>query len=140
VRSIHPAEQKEDRAVRIILSAVALLSFAAVAHADQSAISQMLTKPISWTMYIEYTDAAVPSDRAQRMTWHYFVRDGKVMGRQLNLAFGGCEFDVAVRADGFGFAWCPPYRGEPSLDLDLADPVYPFKSRNPRKMWMTPDE
>jgi hypothetical protein len=126
--------------MRIILSAIAVLSSAAAAHADQSAISKTLTEPKSWTMYLEYTDAAVPSDRAQRMTWQYFVRDGRVMGRQLGLAFGGCEFEVAVRDDGFGFAWCPPYRGEPSLEVDPADPAYPFKSRNPRKLWLTPDD
>jgi hypothetical protein len=91
-------------------------------------------------MYLEYTDADVPSDRAQRMIWHYFVRDGRTMGRQIGLAFGGCEFEVSVRDDGFSFPWCAPYNGRPSLEIDPSDPVYPFKSRNPRKIWLKPNE
>ncbi|WP_300295232.1 hypothetical protein [Ferrovibrio sp.] len=101
----------------------------------EAALKDMLAKQKSWILYSEYTDAAVPSDRAQKLRFEYYERDTKLMGRWL-LAFGGCEFEVTVTADGFHFPWCPPYNGEPALSFDPADKQYPFKSRNPRKLWL----
>ena len=90
-------------------------------------------------MYLEFTAAATPSDRAQKFVWKYFERDGKVFGRRIPpLAFGNCEAEVSVRADGFSFRWCDQQLsdGEPSLDYDRSDPKYPFKNREPRKLWL----
>jgi hypothetical protein len=69
------------RAIRSAL-AIVLLSVSAFG-ADNSpggdAIRSLLIRPKTWTMYLEFTDAAMPSDRAQKMTWEYSQRDQKVM-------------------------------------------------------------
>jgi hypothetical protein len=100
-----------------------------------AAIRSLLAKQKSWILYSEYTDAAVPSDRAQMLRFEYYEREARLMGRWL-LEFGGCEFEVTTTADGFEFPWCPPYNGVPSLSFDARDREYPFKSRNPRKLWL----
>jgi hypothetical protein len=126
------------RIVLMMLCAVlvAASAFATDNASSEAAIRNALLKAKSWTLFIEYTDAAAPGDRAQKLVWEYFERDGKLMARQLGLAFGGCDTEVFLRGDGFSFAWCPPYNGEPSLDFDATDPKYPFKSRNPRELWL----
>ena len=79
------------------------------------------------TMYLEFTDAPTPSDRAQRFTWEYFERDGTVLGRRVpRLAFGDCDSEISVRPDGFSFRWCDTQLsgGEPSLSYDPSDSKY----------------
>lgn len=127
--------------MRIVVTMIALflLAFPAAAAdgAAQSAMTSLLAGHKRWVIQSEYTDALQPSDRAQKLNFEFYERDGRLKGRWI-VEFGGCEFDVALRADGFSFPWCPPYGGEPSLDYDAADARYPFKSRsNPRKLWMT---
>ena len=131
--------------MRAIFSAsvVALLAFIPAQAQDiarQNAIKSLLTKPKTWTMYLEFTEATTPSDRAQRFIYEYFERDHKLMGRQVGLAFGGCDFEVTLRDDGFSFPYCPPYNGEPSLTYDPSDSQHPFKSHNPRKLWFRANE
>jgi hypothetical protein len=110
--------------------------FAADSASGEAAIRSLLAKQKSWILYSEYTDAAVPSDRAQVLRFEYYERDARLMGRWL-LAFGGCEFEVTVQPEGFHFPWCPPYTGEPALSFDPGDADYPFKSRPyPRKLWL----
>jgi hypothetical protein len=131
-------EAQTMRVVFVMLSAV-LLATSAVAvdnASSEAAIKNALLKAKSWTLFIEYTETGAPSDRAQKLVWEYFERDGKLMARQLGLAFGGCDTEVFLRNDGLSFRWCPPYNGEPSLDFDPTDPKYPFKSRDPRKLWL----
>jgi hypothetical protein len=125
-------------ALAILLSAV-LPAQAGDNAPGETVIKGLLSKYRSWTMYSEYTDAAAPSGQAQKLTFEYFERDAKLMGRWI-LEFGGCEFELSLRNDGFSFPWCPPYKGEPSLSYDAADPQYPFKSRNPRKLWLKANE
>ena len=63
-----------------------LLSPAAAYAADtatESKISTLLTTPKSWTMYLEFTDAPTPGDRAQKFVWQYFERDGRLLGRRI---------------------------------------------------------
>lgn len=62
-----------------------LLSPAAYATdtATESKIRTLLKTPKSWTMYLEFTDAPAPSDRAQKFVWQYFERDGKLLGRRI---------------------------------------------------------
>ena len=120
------------------------IAFVVVCAAGQAlgadaTIRSLLTKPKSWTMYSEYTDSLVPTDRAQKLTFEYFEREGKLMGRWV-LEFGGCDFEVTVHVDGFSHTWCPPYQGGPTLTFDPKDPKHPFKSRNPRKLWLVPNE
>lgn len=92
-------------------------------------------------MYLEFTDAAMPSDRAQNMIWEYFQRDQKVMGRRVGLAFGGCDLELSLRNDGFSFRWCPPLDASgPSLVYDPSDPQYPFKGHGPQKIWLKANE
>lgn len=119
----------------ILLTLGAYPAIAADMTPDERAIKTMLAKQKNWTLYSEYTDATQPSDRAQKLRFEYYERDAKLMGRWL-LAYGGCEFEVTVTRDGFHFPWCPPYNGEPALSFDPADEQYPFKSRNPRKLWL----
>ena len=127
--------------MKVLLSAALALIFGSVAAfatgpgPREAAIRDLLTRQKNWVLYIEYTDAALPSDRAQKLQFEYYERDAKLMGRWL-LAYGGCEFEVTVAADGVRFPWCPPYNGEPALSFDDGDPLYPFKSRNPRKLWL----
>ena len=59
----------------IFLSCVA---YSADNATTEGKIKTLLTTPKSWTMYLEYTDAPTPSDRAMKFTWEYFERDGKV--------------------------------------------------------------
>ena len=118
-----------------------LLSSIAHSADDASAVSKikdLLVTKKNWTLYLEYTDSPVPSDRANRFSWEYFERDGKVMGRRVGMAFGGCEIELKVRSDGFSFQWCDPQLSgaEPSLRYDPNDPSYPFKNSEPRKFWL----
>jgi hypothetical protein len=106
----------------------------------EAAIKALLMRPTGWTMYYEFTDASTPGDRAHKMRFRYFEKDNKLMGRNVGLEFGGCDFPVHLRDDGFSFPWCPPFEGEPSLDYDPSDAQYPFKSRQPRKLWLQPNE
>jgi hypothetical protein len=120
----------------VFLSCVA---YSADNAATESKIKTLLTMPKSWTMYLEFTDAPTPSDRAQRFIWEYFERDGKVWGRRVpRLAFGDCDSEISVRVDGFSFRWCDPQLsgGAPSLSYDPSDSKYPFKNREPRKLWL----
>lgn len=131
------------RAIRSAL-AIVLLSvsaFGADNSPGEDAIRSLLVKPKTWTMYLEFTDAAMPSDRAQKMTWEYFQRDQKVMGRRVGLAFGGCDLELSLRSDGFSFRWCPPLDASgPSLVYDPSDPQYPFKGHGPQKIWLKANE
>lgn len=132
--------------MRVIRSALAfvLLSVSA-AGADNSpgedAIRGLLTKPKAWTMYLEFMDAAMPGDRAQKMIWEYSRRDQKVIARRVDLAFGACDIELSLRSDGFSFRWCPPLDASgPSLVYDPTDPQYPFKSLGPQKIWLKANE
>lgn len=107
--------------------------------AAESRIKNILTTPKSWTMYLEYTDAATSGVRAQKFGWQYLEQDGKLIGRRVpRLAFGDCDSEITLRADGFTFRWCDPQLGgaSPSLRYDQADSKYPFKSSEPRKIWL----
>jgi hypothetical protein len=117
------------------------ISFACHAADDpaRSRIKKILTTPKSWTMYYEYTEAATPSERAQKFGWQYLEQDGKLVGRRVpRLAFGDCDSEITLRADGFSFRWCDPQLSgaSPSLRYDPNDPKYPFKSSEPRKIWL----
>ena len=119
---------------------VILLPVVPVQAADnapgEAAIKSILVKPKSWTLHYELTASSTPTDKVTKMTFAYFERDGKLMGRHV-VAFGGCDFEVALRSDGFSFPWCPPLGGEPSLTYDPGDSRYPFKNdREPRKIWL----
>ena len=80
-----------------------LLSPAAYAAdtATESKIRTLLKTTKSWTIYLEFTDAPTPSDRAQKFVWQYFERDGRLLGRRIPpLAIGDCLSEITVRADG----------------------------------------
>ena len=106
--------------------------------ATEGKIRTLLTTPKSWTMYLEFTNALAPSDRAQKFVWRYFERDGKVWGRRIPpLAVGDCLSEITIRNDGFSFRWCDPQlSAQPSLTYDPGDPKYPFKNQEPRKLWL----
>jgi hypothetical protein len=107
--------------------------------ATEGKIRALLTTPKSWTMYLEFTDAPTPSDRAHKFVWQYFERDGRLLGRRIPpLAIGDCLSEITVRADGFSFRWCDPQLSgaEPSLSYDPNDRMYPFKNDEPRKLWL----
>src|SRR4028119_1075919 len=96
---------------RSCVLAIALFSgsaFGADTSPGEEAIRSILTKPKTWTMYLEFTDAAMPGDKAQKMNWEYFQRDQKLVGRRVGLVQGGCDYEVSLRSDGFSFRWCPP--------------------------------
>ena len=130
--------------MRFLLTPLAGMFLSCVAYcagnaATENKIRTLLTTPKSWTMYLEFTDAPTPSDRAQKFTWEYFERDGTVLGRRVpRLAFGDCDSEISVRPDGFSFRWCDAQLsgGEPSLSYDPSDSKYPFKNREPRKLWL----
>ncbi len=129
----------------IILLLGILMPFASHAADDPAAekIKKILTAPKSWTMYLEYTDAATPGERAQKFGWQYLEHDGKLVGRRVpRLAFGDCDSEITLRADGFSFRWCDPQLtgADPSLRYDPSDPKYPFKSSEPRKLWLQANE
>jgi hypothetical protein len=133
--------------MRFLLISVLGIFLSSVSHsaddaAAESKIRKALTGPKSWTMYLEYTDASTPSDRANKFVWRYIEQDGRVVGRRVPaLAFGDCDSQVTVRSDGFSFRWCDPQLGggEPSLSYDANDSQFPFKSREPRKIWLQPN-
>lgn len=131
-----------EHAMRLVLSLVIflLLPFAAVGAENSSretAIRSLLTKHKTWSMYWELTEAQLPGERAHRLTYEFFEREQKLMAR-LVFEYGGCEFEVPLRADGITLRYCA-VQGEPSLAFDPDDQKYPFKQRdNPRKLWLTP--
>jgi hypothetical protein len=125
---------------RLHALAVALVLLVPAHAADNAAGEQtsksILTKPKSWTLYYDHTDAPTPPASATKMTFAFFERDGKLMSRHV-VEFGGCELEASLRSDGFSFQWCPPLGGSPSLTYDPRDTQYPFKnSREPRKIWL----
>lgn len=122
---------------RIFAATLCLCLFMPAAYGSDrmETIRDLLARQRSWILFIEYTDAAMPGERAQKLKFEYYMRDATLMGRWI-LESGSCDFEVTVREDGFSFPWCPPYNGQPSLDFDAADATYPFKSRNPRKLWL----
>ena len=86
------------------------LAYSADNASTESKIKTLLTTPKSWTMYLEFSDALTPGNRAQKFTWEYFERDGKVWGRRApRLAFGDCDSEVSVRPDGFGYPAAKPW-------------------------------
>jgi hypothetical protein len=124
--------------VSILCVFLSSICFAADDAAYAQKIRDLLVTKKYWTMYLEYTDSPTPSDRANRFSWEYFERDGKLMGRRVGMAFGSCEIELSVRSDGFSFRWCDPQLGgaEPMLSYDASDPKFPFKNREPRKFWL----
>ena len=130
------------RVMRLVLPTIIsiLLAVAAIGAENApgaAAIKGLLTKHKKWTMYYEITEAPLPGERAHKLNWEFFDRDQKLMARLL-VEFGGCEFEVPVRADGISMRWCI-LEGEPSLAFDLSDTKYPLKDRdNSRKLWLTP--
>jgi hypothetical protein len=130
--------------MRLVLSLVGsiLLSLTAIGAENapgETAIKSLLTKHKFWTMYWELTDATLPGERAHGLKYEFFERDQKLMGR-LVVEYGGCEFEVTLRADGISLRYCA-VGGEPSLTFDASDTRYPFKERNnPRKLWFTPTD
>jgi len=130
--------------VCLLVIIAALVSTIPIGAADEAqeieAIKSRLLKPKTWTIYLEATDATAPSDRAQKFIFEYF-RDGeKVKGRQLGLAFGGCDFELTIHRDGLSFPWCPPYSNSTSVTYHPQDPKFPFKNETPRKIWMQPND
>lgn len=129
------------RAVRtaafaLFLGLVAASAVAAEPPPGEAAIKALLAQQKSWILYSEYTDATEPSDRAQKLQFEYYERDAKLLGRWL-VVYGGCEFEVSLRTNGFHFPWCPPYNGVPTLNYDAKDARYPFKDlEHPRKLWL----
>jgi len=122
--------------MRIASLLLAFIAFAPPSAATESKVRSILTTPKSWTMYLEFTDARTPSDRAQKFVWRHFERVGKVWGRRIPpLAVGDCLSEITIRADGFSFRWCDPQlSAQPSLTYDPGDPKYLFKNREPRKL------
>lgn len=115
------------------------IAYAPGSAANESKIRTLLTAPKSWTMYLEFTDALTPSDRAQKFVWQYFELDGRVWGRRIPpLAAGDCLSEITIRTDGFSCRWCDPQLSgvQPSLTYDPGDPEYPFKNQEPRKLWL----
>ena len=138
-------QMKSNVHLRFLLIPLLALLLAASVRAETPAertIKTLLTSKQSWTMYLEYTDQTVPSERANKFVWQYFERDEKLFMRRRGLAFGGCDSEVSVRPDGFSFRWCDPQLSGagPSLQYDPNDPKYPFKSSEPRKVWLTADD
>ena len=127
--------------MRLVLWIVTILPLAALAAesaGSASVIRNLLTRHKTWTMYWEVTDARQPSERATRLKYEFFERDQKLMARMV-VEFGGCEFEVPLRADGIELRYCG-MQGEPSLTFDPDDASYPLKERNnPRKLWLAPN-
>lgn len=125
--------------MRFLLTSLLGMFLSGVAYsadnaATESKIKTLLTTPKSWNMYLEFTDAPTPGERAQKFTWAYFERDGRMWGRRVpRLAFGDCDSEISVRPDGFSFRWCDPQLsgGEPTLTYDPSDSKYPFKNLEP---------
>jgi hypothetical protein len=137
----------EGVAMRLIaISFLSLVLSAATLSADDNSavgkIRKILVTQKNWTMYLEYTGATAPSERANVFKWEYFERDGKLFGRRVGMAFGGCEVELSVRSDGFSFPWCDKQLSgaDPSLSYDPSDPQYPFKNMEPRKFWLKASE
>jgi hypothetical protein len=122
----------------IVTMLPALAALGAEDGRGQNGIKNLLTKHKTWIMYWEITDAQRPSDRANKLKYEFFERDRKLMARMI-FEYGGCEFEVPLRAGGIGLRYCV-LQGEPSLSFDPNDTEYPFKERNnPRKLWLAPN-
>jgi hypothetical protein len=120
----------------VVTMMLAIVDLRAESGRGASSIKNLLMKHKTWTMYWELTDAQRPSERATKLRYEFFERDQKLMARMI-VEFGGCEFEVPLRADGIELRYCS-LAGEPSLTFDPNDAEYPFKERdNPRKLWLT---
>ena len=91
------------RLLLVLLVSILPTSIAYCETFDERKIKNLLTSKQTWTMYLEYTDRSTPSDQANKFVWKYFERDGKLFTRRRGLAFGGCDSELLIRADGFSF-------------------------------------
>lgn len=129
-----------------VLSSIAEAAYAAGPGAES--VAQTLTSVPGWTVFIETTPDAKPSDRATRAGYAFFRRGQEVVGRTTALADGfNCEFKVRIRDDGVDLhprsRACSDRYGDDApytrLELDATDSVYPFKRLNvPQKWWLSP--
>lgn len=137
------------RAATLALWALSLLADAGHAAAPGAeSIAQLLTSASGWTVFIETTPDARPSDRATRAGYAFFRRGPDVVGRTTALAEGfNCEFKVRVRDDGVDLhprsRACSDRYGDDApytrLVFDPADSTYPLKRVDvPQKWWLSP--
>jgi hypothetical protein len=110
------------------------------------AIKGMLTRHEQWTFYWDRAPVSRPrlgsvtTDRSPSVTLE-FMRVGP---RLIGYAYDDqvhrveCEFEVAVREDGFTFAGC--WGSDKSMTYDPNDREYPFKGRVERTLlWIGPN-
>ncbi|RPI41792.1 MAG: hypothetical protein EHM67_07710 [Hyphomicrobiaceae bacterium] len=101
----------------------------------ESGIKNLLTKHKTWTMYWELTDAERPGERATKLKYDFFERDQKLMARMI-VEYGGCEFEVPLRADGIELRYCS-LPGEPGPCAEML-PTRASSSWKSKKSELTP--
>jgi hypothetical protein len=141
-RTVHPCG--------LLLSAALLGLSCGPAGAGERAqhIADLLTRTPGWTVFIEWTPALQPGERADRAGYQFFRRGDEVVGRTTALAEGfNCEFKVRVTDRGVELharsRACNERYGDDApytvFDFDPEDRLYPFKRLNvPQKWWLSP--
>jgi len=146
----------EQRLGRVMLMSVCATFFAgASASSGQSqtqgvpigveAIQRMLTGQKQWTFYWDRDPVSRPrlasraADRSRSATLEFMRVGPRVIGHAQDDIHHTpeCEFDVAVREDGFTFAGC--WGSDKSMTYDPGDREYPFKGRvDGTLLWLAP--
>lgn len=129
-----------------LLAVLSGLGHASTAPAET--LTDVLVRPQGWIVFIETTPETKPTDRAAKVGYQFFRRDGVVVGRTTALAEGfNCEFKVRIRASGVDLhpksRACSDRYGDDApytmLEFDPADSAFPFKRLDvPQKWWLAP--
>lgn len=108
-------------------------------------IKRMLTGHKQWTLYWDRGNVSRPrmgaatADRSLSVTFEFMRIGLRVVGHAQDdqLHHVECEFEVAVREDGFTFTGC--WGSDKSMTYDPDDREYPFKGRTDGTLlWLRP--
>jgi hypothetical protein len=109
------------------------------------AITRMLTGHKQWTMYWDRAPVSRPrlgsatADRSPSVTFEFMRVGVHLIGHAQDdqVHYAECDFEVAVREDGFTFAGC--WGSDKQMTYDPDDREYPFKGRyNGTLLWLAP--
>ena len=111
------------------------------------AITKMLTGHKEWTFYWDRDPVSRPrlasraAEHSPRATFEFMRIGRRVIGHAYDdrVHHTECEFDVAVREDGFTFTGC--WGSDKRMTYDPHDREYPFKGRTDGTLlWLAPHD
>lgn len=139
---------------RVVLTSGCVTLFAGASYGQSQtrglpigveAIKRMLTGHKQWILYWDRAPVSRPrlglatSDRSPTVTLEFMRVGRRLIGHAHDdqVHHAECEFEVAVREDGFTFAGC--WGSDKPMTYDPVDREYPFKGRSDGTLlWLAP--